>query len=82
MSIHSTGLGDDEVRGVRSKPDPITMPIADFCRASGLSRSKVYQMFDTGELEWIHVGVRRLVLLDSYRRLIEQRRQGGRRDRA
>jgi hypothetical protein len=71
MSICSTAVGDDEFR--------ITMPIRDFCRASGLSRSKVYTMFDSGELEWVHIGTRRLVLLDSYRRLIEQRRQGGRR---
>jgi excisionase family DNA binding protein len=52
----------------------ITAPIPDFCRLSGLGRSLVYEMIDDGRLESILIGRRRLIVVDSYRRLIEQQR--------
>jgi hypothetical protein len=52
----------------------ITAPIAEFCAWSGLGRTKVHELLDGGELDSIKIGKRRLILLDSYRRLIEQKR--------
>jgi predicted DNA-binding transcriptional regulator AlpA len=43
-------------------------------RVSGISRSRIYELLDAGELESVHIGSRRLVLIDSYRRLIERQR--------
>jgi excisionase family DNA binding protein len=57
-------------------PEPITLRIADFCAASGLSRPTVYRMLGRGELESITIGTRRLIVMDSYRRLIA-RQLGG-----
>ena len=57
--------------------DIITATITGFVRLSGISRSKTYLMLDSGELESIHVGSRRLILISSYRKLIEQQRATG-----
>jgi hypothetical protein len=54
--------------------DRITATIPEFRRLSGIGRSRIYELLDAGDLESIHIGVRRLILLDSYRRLIERLR--------
>jgi excisionase family DNA binding protein len=54
--------------------EPITASIPEFCRISGLGRSTVYEMLGDGSLDSITIGRRRLILIDSYRRLIEARR--------
>jgi hypothetical protein len=54
--------------------DIITATIPEFRRISGISRSRIYQLLDAGELESIHVGARRLVLIRSYLDLIERGR--------
>ena len=55
----------------------ITAPVREFCALSGLGRTRVYELIGSGELESITIGKRRLIVLDSYRRLIEQRRAAG-----
>jgi hypothetical protein len=54
--------------------DRITATIPEFRRLSGIGRSRIYELLDAGELESIYVGARRLILVDSYRRLIERQR--------
>ena len=51
-------------------PEPITATITQFRQLSGIGRSRIYELLDTGELESVHVGARRLILIDSYRRLL------------
>jgi len=63
-------------------PDPsdrITATIPEFRRLSGIGRSRIYELLDAGEIESIYLGARRLILIDSYRRLIERQRQAGQR---
>jgi excisionase family DNA binding protein len=50
--------------------DIITARIEDFCRLAGIGRSKVYEMIATGEIESVHLGGRRLIVVDSWRRLV------------
>jgi hypothetical protein len=52
----------------------ITTPVGEFCRLSGLGRTKVYELLGDGTLTSITIGKRRLIVLDSYRSLIK--RQG------
>ena len=52
--------------------DRITMPVPDFLRASGIGRTTLYEMLATGELASITIGRRRLIVVDSYRQLIER----------
>jgi excisionase family DNA binding protein len=54
--------------------DIITCSIREFCRLSGISRSRVYELLSDRKLESICLGSRRLILLESYRRLIERQR--------
>ena len=51
----------------------ITATVAEFCRLSGLGRTKVYEMLGDGSLDSFNVGKRRLIVLASYGRLIEHR---------
>ena len=52
----------------------ITMAVDPFSRATGIGRTKIYELLATQDLESIVIGRRRLILLDSYRRLIEKQR--------
>jgi hypothetical protein len=49
--------------------------IPEFRRLSGISRSRIYELLDEGKIESIYIGARRLILIDSYRQLIERQRQ-------
>jgi hypothetical protein len=55
----------------------ITAPVGEFCGISGLGRTKVYELIGDGSLDSITIGKRRLVVIDSYRRLIERQRAVG-----
>jgi hypothetical protein len=54
--------------------DAITVPVARMAQMAGLSEWTIWGMISRGELESVAVGRRRLVIVDSYRRLIEERR--------
>ena len=60
----------------------ITASISEFCRLSGIGRTKVYELLGDGNLESISIGRRRLIVLDSYRRLIQRQCHGLRSDHA
>lgn len=55
----------------------ITASIVNFCEMSDLGRSKVYELLDAGDLDSIKIGKRRLIVLDSYHKLIERQRAAG-----
>src|SRR4051794_15609015 len=48
----------------------ITAPVTEFVRLSGISRARVYEMLSAGQLESVSIGRRRLIKVDSYRKLI------------
>jgi hypothetical protein len=52
----------------------ITAPIGEFCRLSGIGRTRVYELISDRSLDSITIGRRRLIVIDSYRRLIERQR--------
>jgi hypothetical protein len=54
--------------------DRITAPISEFCKLAGIGRSLVYEMIGDGRLDSILIGKRRLVVIESYRRLVERQR--------
>jgi hypothetical protein len=49
-----------------SGPVLITMPIPEFLGASGLGRSKTYDLINEGEIQSVLVGKRRLIIVQSY----------------
>ena len=50
----------------------ITVPVPQFLGMAGLGRTKCYELIGSGDLETILIGRRRLVVVDSYRKLIER----------
>jgi hypothetical protein len=55
----------------------ITAPIGAFCLLSGLGRTRVYELIGAGQLDSVTIGKRRLVIIESYRQLIERQRAVG-----
>jgi hypothetical protein len=54
--------------------DPVTIPIKDFCRLSGISRTQTYRMLDRGMIDSVKIDDMRLIVWGSYLRLIESSR--------
>ncbi|MGH7087669.1 MAG: hypothetical protein ACREFQ_02080 [Stellaceae bacterium] len=52
--------------------DIITMPVPEFCRASGIGHSRVYALINAGEIGSVLIGRRRLVLVQSYRDYLDR----------
>ncbi len=50
--------------------EPISTTIAGACQATGLGKSKVYQLINAGELATVKIGRRTLIKTDSLRRLV------------
>lgn len=59
-------------RGDAGRVAPITATIKDFCVLSGLCRTQVYNMLRDGKIRGVKIGIRRLIVLDSYRDLLHQ----------
>jgi predicted transcriptional regulator len=51
---------------------PLMVGVADASRMVGLSRSRLYEMMATKEIETRKVGRRRLVLVRSLERLVDE----------
>jgi len=51
--------------------DIITVTIPEFCRVSGNGRSKTYELLAKGKLKSVKIGKRRLIVLSSYRQLVD-----------
>jgi hypothetical protein len=51
-----------------------TMPVPQFLGMAGLGKTKCYELIGSGDLETILIGRRRLVVIDSYRQMIERQR--------
>lgn len=55
--------------------DIITATIPEFRRLTGISRSRIYELLDAGEIESVYIGARRLIVIASYLQLVERQRQ-------
>ncbi|WP_293844782.1 helix-turn-helix domain-containing protein [Sphingopyxis sp.] len=60
----------DERKG-NGAMEPVLCSIADAARMLGIGRTKAYELIDDGSLATITIGTRRLVKLDSIKRLAE-----------
>jgi excisionase family DNA binding protein len=52
----------------------VTSTIRDFSKRTGLSRSYIYVLLDKGDLESVKIGATRLIIEESYARLIARSR--------
>lgn len=49
-------------------PDPLLISVKEACRQTGLGRSYMYELMGAGEIAFVHVGKRRLILYAALRR--------------
>ena len=61
-------------RGWEKKLDPLTVRVATAVRITGLSRSRIYELMRSRDIEYAKVGSCTLILVESLRALIESRR--------
>lgn len=56
--------------------DPISVKIPQAVRLTGLSRSRIYELMKSGDIEFAKVGSSTLILVDSLRTFIHGRATG------
>ncbi|OJY67141.1 MAG: hypothetical protein BGP16_18290 [Sphingobium sp. 66-54] len=49
--------------------DPVLCSIADAARLLGIGKTKTYELIDAGQLATVAIGVRRMVTVESIKRL-------------
>ena len=54
--------------------EPITVRIPEAIRITGMSRSRIYELMQAREIEYVKVGASTLIIVDSLRAFIERRR--------
>jgi excisionase family DNA binding protein len=54
------------------KSEPILASIPETGHQLRVGRTKVYELMDDGELEWVKIGDRRLVVQESIKRLVQR----------
>jgi excisionase family DNA binding protein len=57
--------------------DPISVRVPDAVRLTGLSRSRLYELMRSGEIEYVKVRGSTLFPYDGLRRFIERQRAAG-----
>ena len=55
--------------------EPISMRVNDACRFTGISRSTLYLLIAKGEVEVIKLGASTLVVTESLRRFVNEKRR-------
>ena len=63
-------MADPEAPGL----EPISVRIPGAVRMTGLSRSRIYELMKSGEIEFVKVGGSTLILVESLRAFIQSRR--------
>ena len=56
--------------------DPISVKIPQAVRLTGLSRSRIYELMKSGDIEFAKVGSSTLIIVDSLRTFIHGRATG------
>lgn len=57
-----------------SLAEPISVRVPEAVRMTGLSRSRLYELMKAGDIRYSKVGRSTLVLVDSLRSFVEERR--------
>jgi len=63
-------------------PEPISVKLPEAVRLTGLSRSRIYELMRSGDIEYAKVGSSTLILVESLRAFVGSRRLGYPGDRA
>lgn len=55
--------------------EPVTISVADACRALGIQRTKLYELLGSKQLDSIQIGRKRLITTESIHRLVSDAMQ-------
>lgn len=58
--------------------EPISVRIPDAVRLTGLSRSRIYELMQSGDIEYAKVGCSTLIIVESLRRFVDLSRSQAR----
>lgn len=61
-------------RDLLQRVEPISVRVPEAVRMTGLSRSRLYELMKSGDVEFVKVGSSTLILVDSLRSFIAARR--------
>ncbi len=70
-----TGEATNGKAGQHLGIEPICMRVNDACRFTGISRSTLYLLISRGEVEIIKLGATTLVVTESLRRFVNEKRR-------
>lgn len=60
---------------VRPPVEPISVKIPEAVRLTGLSRSRIYELMRSGDIEFAKIGSSTLIIVESLRRMIDAHRR-------
>jgi excisionase family DNA binding protein len=60
--------------GTKQLMEPISLKIPEAVRLSGISRSRIYELMRSGDIEFAKVGRSTLILVESLREFVRSRR--------
>lgn len=58
-----------------SSPEPLTVRIPAAIRMTGIGRSKLYELIQSGDIEIVKIGTSTLIPVESLRQLIDRNRR-------
>jgi excisionase family DNA binding protein len=61
--------------GADSQPEPLTVRIPTAIRMTGIGRSKLYELIQSGDIEIVKIGTSTLIPVESLRQLIDRNRR-------
>ena len=71
-------MADDRPGKGSTLMEPISVRIPEAVRLTGLSRSRLYELINSGDVETVKMGASTLVLVSSLKALVEGRRKPSR----
>ncbi len=74
MPTHTLDM-TDRIKGHLTGIEPISMRVNDACRFTGISRSTLYLLIASGDVEIIKLGASTLVVTESLRRFVNEKRR-------
>lgn len=68
-------ITDDQPAPVCPQPEPLTVRIPAAVRMTGIGRSKLYELIQSGDIDIVKIGASTLIPVDSLRKLIDRHRR-------
>jgi excisionase family DNA binding protein len=68
-------MSEDPPDPIGAQPEPLTVRIPAAIRMTGIGRSKLYELIQSGDIAIVKIGASTLIPVDSLRKLIDRHRR-------